>query len=311
MRLAHLGPDRVHRVGQRVGQADRAEVLATRVGQRDAADSPRRRAVDHRLRVVLAGVQGRGRGDHLERGAGRVAGLRRAVEQRLVVVGAQPREVLRHLVGVVLGHADHDPYPAGLRLHRHDRALAPAQRPQRGALTVRVQRGGHVLALAVLALQLAEDRAELALLAGQRGVARALQADPALGHERVADGVREQPPGRIGAPVDAVVARAAAHAARQHLAVGGLDQPARDLLLLDQRAAVLLVVLQRLGAEHRPLRREADQDGEQDHRQREQLRDLLVHTRPPWRCSRSRRAWSDTISSRASSIMLATIELPP
>ena len=51
--------------------------------------------------------------------------------------------------------------------------------------------------------------------------------------------------------------------AGQHRAVGGADDAALDPLLLEQHAAVVRVLAQRLGLEHRPARREADEHGEQ------------------------------------------------
>ena len=70
-----------------VGQVDVAEVLVA-----DVVRAARRRSpspflpLDHRVRRELAGVDRRDRGDDLERRARRVAGLRRAVEQRRVRV---------------------------------------------------------------------------------------------------------------------------------------------------------------------------------------------------------------------------------
>ena len=238
MPLAHLGEDRVDRVGERIGEGDRAEVLSTRVRQRHPADLPRGGAVDDRVGLVLAAVERRGGGHHLEGRAGRIARLGRAVEERLGLVGRQLGEALGHQVRVVLRHAHHHAHPPGLGLQRDDGAVPAGQRLERRALAVGIERGGDVLALAGLGLQLGEDVRELVLLARQVVVARALQAGAAARDERVAHGVGEERPGRIGAGEGALLAPAAGHAARDHRAVGGPDQPARDALLLDQRAAV-------------------------------------------------------------------------
>src|SRR4029079_10569098 len=99
----------------------------------------------------------------------------------------------------------------------------------------------------------------------------------------------------------------------QHRAIGGRDQAARVLHLLEQLATVVGVVLQPLGAEvvHGPPRRGEHERTEQQQHEPEQVADLHVHdTTPPvssWRC----RAESDTTSSSASSTKLAMIELPP
>ena len=178
--LAHLGEDRVHRVGEGVGERDRAEVLSARVRQRHPADLARRGAVDDRVGRVLAAVERGGGGHDLEGGAGRVARLGRAVEQRLGLVGGQRRERLRHQVRVVLGHAHHHAHPAGLR--------APARRPsrcrppsasQRGALRRRGRAWwSRPCPRASSRLELGEDVLELVLLAGQLVVARTAPGPP-------------------------------------------------------------------------------------------------------------------------------------
>ena len=270
----------------------------------------RRGAVDDRLRRDLAGVERGGRGDHLEGGARLVELLRRPVEQRLVGVAVDAPELGGDQVRVVLGDRHHHAHLAGLRLDRDDRALAPGEAVDGGVRAGHVEVRDHVVALAVAALQTGEDRGELVLVARQVVVAVELEPAPAVLDERVAERVGEGAARRIAAGVGPVLSAPLADAARQHRAVRGEDQPARDLLLLDQRPPVVRVVRQRLGLEHGPARGEDDQDREQQREEPEELDDLAVHTSPPRRLA-SERAWSDTIRSSASSTMFATIELPP
>ncbi len=113
---------------------------------------------------------------------------------------------------------------------------------------------------------------------------------------READRMGEQAAQRVGARVGAVLAAPMTAAPRQHRPpVVGDDQPARDLLLLDQRPPVRRVLGERVGLEHRPPRGEDDQDREQDREEPEQLDDLAVHgarralpaaARPRGRCRR-------------------------
>src|SRR3954452_18831879 len=92
---------------------------------------------------------------------------------------------------------------------------------------------------------------------------------------------------------------------KARMAVAGEDQAPRNALLLDQGAPVGRLALEALGVEHGPARGVAHEQREQDGRHPEQLGDLAVQTSPPCR-ARSSRAWSDTISSSASSTRLAT-----
>ena len=259
----------------------------------------------------LAAVECRCRGHNLEGRAGRIELLRRAVERGLVGIAVEPAELGGDQVGVVLGDRHHHAHLAGLGLDRHDRALAAAERRDRRLRAGDTQVRDDVEALALAPLEAREDRLELVLLAGQRVVARLLQADAAVADERVTHRVREQTAGRVGAGEDAVLATAARHAAREdRLAVLGEDQPARHLLLADQRPAVARVVLEALRVEHAPVGRERHEHREQQHEQPEELGDLAVHTSPPLRI-RSRRALSETIRSSASKTMFASSELPP
>ena len=88
------------------------------------------------------------------------------------------REARRDLVRVVGRVGRHHAHLAGLRLDRDDRALAPAERRVGGLLRPRTSR--FVTTSVALALRLSqpgEDRLELVLLAGERVVARLLEAD--------------------------------------------------------------------------------------------------------------------------------------
>ena len=69
--------------------------------------------------------------------------------------------------------------------------------------------------------------------------------------------------------------------ARQHGPSRADDQPAPDLLLLEQRALVRAVRLEPVGVEHRPVGREGDQQREQQHDEAEQVADARVHALRP------------------------------
>src|SRR5439155_10588315 len=103
-----------------------------------------------------------------------------------------------------------------------------------GLLALGVERRPHVLALALLVEELVDHGLELVALAGQLGVARALEAGAPALDERVADGVREQVPARIGAHEALRRPMAELAAAREDRPVVGEDQATRDLLLLEQ-----------------------------------------------------------------------------
>ena len=229
----------------------------------------------------LAAVDRRRGGDHLEGGPGRVGLLGRAVEDRLVRVRAELRGVLGDQVRVVVGHGRHHADLPGSRLDRHHRALAALEGGVRRPLGVHVEVRDHVEALPRPVLEPGQDRLELVLLPGQLVVAVALEGAPAVEEERVADGMGEQPALGVDPGVDPLVAAAARHAARQHRAVvAGQDAPARYALLLEQRPAVGLVVLETRGLEHRPARGEDHEQPEEEREEPEQLGDLPVHLRP-------------------------------
>src|SRR5207248_4281456 len=89
-------------------------------------------------------------------------------------------------------------------------------------------------------------------------------------------------------------------------------QSARDLLLLEELAAVERVVVEALGAAPGVQRREEHEHAEQEQDHEREASDLAVQrTSPPRSAPGSRRARSETIRSSASRKKLATIELPP
>ena len=258
-------------------------------------------------------VDRRRRGDHLERRAGRVAELRRAIDQRLaggvlrqLFVRARRAQVVR-VVGRRGGHHAHR---AAARFQRHDRAFVARERLVRDLLRGRVERREDVVALAFLALQLIEDRLQVrARLAAQRRVAIALQPRPPQVREVVADRVRELVARRVAAFVDAFRAAGSprAHAAREHRAVRREDPAAGDPFLLQQRARVQRVAAQRRRFEDRPPRREREQDREHHDHHAEQAHYRLVHsTCPNSRLCTSvpafvseRSEWSSSVCRRA------------
>ena len=84
----------VARDGQRLAEGDAAVRDAARVLERDAADLQRAAVEERRVGRDQPALERRDRRDQLERGAGRVAGLGGAVEQRLaVLLRRQPVEV--------------------------------------------------------------------------------------------------------------------------------------------------------------------------------------------------------------------------
>src|SRR5262249_40579327 len=156
------------------------------------------------------------------------------------------------------------------------------------------------------------DREELRLVADQLVVVRELEPHPAPVHEAVADRVAEQGALGVVADVNLVVAAALGGRARDHRPVVRQDGAAVDLLLLQQRPAVRRVGLERVRVEDRPVRREPEEEGVEDQEEAEELDDLPVHWASASPSSRARRrALSEIISSSASRMKLATIELPP
>jgi hypothetical protein len=89
--------------------------------------------------------------------------------------------------------------------------------------------------------------------------------------------VAEQRPLRIAAHVHRVGAAPFRQALGDQNAVDRPDVAARDLLLFDQRAAVLRLLLEGVGVEHRPLRGEVDERREQHEQQPEDADDRRVH----------------------------------
>ena len=109
----------------------------------------------------------------------------------------------------------------------------------RDPLRLGVERQRDVGALRLLVAELVDDRGELVLLADQQVVLGELDPGAADLDEAVADRVAEQRALRVAAHVDRAAAAALGQALGDQHAVGGGDRAARDLLLLDQRAAVL------------------------------------------------------------------------
>src|SRR6185436_12080286 len=100
-----------------------------------------------------------------------------------------------------------------------------------------------------------QDRAELVLLAREVVVAALLEAPASVPDVGEAHRMSKRRSGRIGACVNAVLTAAVADAARElRPPVRGVDHAARDLLLLDQRAPVVGVVLERARLEDSPAR---------------------------------------------------------
>ena len=145
---------------------------------------------------------------------------------------------------------------------------------------------------------------ELVLLAGEEVVLRGLDPGAADVDERVAERIAERRCG-LRVPADKHAAARSYRLGDQD-AVRGRDRAALDLLLLDQRATVVALVLELLGLEHGPARGEHDKEDEEQNDEPVQADDLRVHPGAP----SGRRALSDTSRSSASRIMFATIELP-
>src|SRR5207245_2262560 len=91
----------------------------------------------------------------------------------------------------------------------------------------------------------------------------------------------------------------------------GQDEPARRALGLEQRPAVVRVVLVAPRVEHRSARGDEHEHAEQHYDKSEQATDLVVQTSPPRTRPGSRRARTEMTRSSATSMKLATIELPP
>src|SRR5690348_4730628 len=130
--------------------------------------------------------------------------------------------------------------------------------------------------------------------------------------ERVPDRVREDVALGVLAVVAPVLVGADAAVDRELGAVARKDQPTRDLLLLEQRAAVERLGLEGVRLQHGPARGEDREHADHQHRDHEQPADLPVHgISPPASAYGPRRARSLTISSSASSTKLATTDEPP
>ena len=253
--LADLGPVGVDRVGQR-GRSCRCRRSSRRrrSASGDAADLLRRVGVEHRVGLELARVERRGGGHHLHRRARRVA---RSGSARLT---SGARLVLVELLELAVGSRPRSgrsrgprpsPAPRPWRARSRPRAppapLGPAvdgdrrlERLGGDPLRLGVDRQREVGALGLLVAELVDDRGELVLLAGQQVVLRQLDPAAADVDEVVADRVAEQRPLRVvGARRPGCLPPPSGMALGDQHAVGGRDRAARDLLLLDQRPAVL------------------------------------------------------------------------
>ena len=171
-----------------------------------------------RGRRVLARIE-RGRRRHdLEGRARRVEPLGGAVEQRRGrrAVGPDlldPAEVLLDVVRVVARRRDHHPHAARARVERDDGTAVAAERVERGALAVDVERRHDGVADDRLPVQLVErlvdERREAPGRARQDRVQRALEPRPRAGRGRVPDDVRREPPLRVAAEVERAARRPA------------------------------------------------------------------------------------------------------
>ncbi len=119
-----------------------------------------------------------------------------------------------------------------MRAQSDDRALVFAERGERHALGGRLQRGEHRVALGAATLELIEHALHArAGFAVQRGAAVALQAGLAEQFDvGIPDRRGEQRTGWVDARVEAA---GVAHAAREHIAIGGKDLAPVDPLLLE------------------------------------------------------------------------------
>ena len=207
------------------------------------------RAAERRVGRELAAVERGGRGHHLHRRARWVAGLRRAVEERRAGLGVELLEVLEFsnwfgsypgMLTIALtspvGGTDRDhrsrggppaPSTAGPLGLRVERRTAPCRPPARGPGARRGSRGTRSCCRPARRCGRARSRPG-------RGL-----------DEAVADRVAEQRALRVVAHVDRVVALPSGSSCGDHGAVVGEDVAALDLLLLQQRAAVGRVGLER------------------------------------------------------------------
>ena len=174
-----LGVDGVDGVHERFGEGDLAEALVLVVGQREAGDEHAVAAADGRFGRVAAGVDGGRGGDDLEGRAGGVAVLGGAVDERpgaaVLDVGYARREAQG--VGFVGGVGDHHLHRPGARVERDDRAVVFAEGALGDPLGGRVECGDDLVADRLDALELVEDRLQVAVgLALEHVVAVLLQA---------------------------------------------------------------------------------------------------------------------------------------
>ncbi len=304
-------PEVLHLLHDRVGPElladlaeDRVDRVLDRLEERDQPERARRVVVVHapavldavarvgpaRLHRVLAALERRRRGDDLERRAGDVRALRRAVEERRGprAVGARAAVDLAIValdeVRVVRRGRDHHEHAAARRLDRDDGAAPPAERPQRHALRAGVQRQHEVVADDVAAEQLvdvcADDRAQVRVRARQEVVHRLLEPGARAHLRRVADDVRGEPSRRVAPEVERAAADLARPVAREDgSAVRGVDRPALDRELRDGLDRVLLPLREPGCRPRLPVRRRQDQRADQREREDGEPADRAVHER--------------------------------
>ena len=153
--------------------------------------------------LYLPGVDRRRGGDDLHRRAGRVARLRRAVdERRVLLVGGEALELvaLVEAVGVVGGRRDHHEHLAAARARApRPRPCGPSSPSIAACWAFEFERRADRVADAALAEQRVDRADQLGAAPGQRVVAELLEARAAELGERVADRVGEQLVGRVAA----------------------------------------------------------------------------------------------------------------
>ena len=214
-------------------------------------------------------------------------------------------EVLLDEVRVVRGRGVHREHLARVRLERHDRAAAAAERVLRGALRAGDERQPERVALDRGALRLVDEGLEhgreVRVLAGQVVVHRALETRAEALLRRVADDVGGEPALRIDAEVERAPALLLRPVRRPDDPVAA-NLAAVDRELRDPLDLVVLPVGEVAGRPGLPVRRRDDErDDHADAGEREP-RDLLVHARPlmsdpvPPACSRG---WRPATGARA------------
>ena len=292
-------------------------------------------ARDHRVGVVVAGLDGGRGGDELERRPGRQRGADGPVDERLARVGAEllvqvgdgTEVVGGELVGVEGGCRRHREHPSRGGLEGHHRALRVTgqgleARP-RGVLRGRVDRELDVAARRVgVAEQVDEAGDEQSrVVAGQHRVLRALHPGLAVPGEVAGErGVLE----RLGVGALELVLVVGGHALRDRV-LADEDRPALAGERRGDDAAVARVLRERVGADVHQVGG-VDQERHEEHQaeHRDDADGLVHRSFTTWVLSLSlvesstgsmrgagRRAWSEMRSRRATMTQFATSEEPP